>query len=59
MRTLYQAEGFCDQFVRGEFIFLHVGYAVGIMPRKVSATYHAPMITTNAAADEVDALIAT
>ena len=31
VRTLYYAKGFCDQFVRAKVVFLHVGFAVGVM----------------------------
>jgi hypothetical protein len=39
MRTLYQAEGFCDQFIRAKVVFLHVGFTVGVMLGKMPSAY--------------------
>src|SRR5215510_1695825 len=43
-RTLYRAKVLCDQFVRREFIFLHVSFAVGVVLGKVPAADHAAMV---------------
>jgi hypothetical protein len=48
-----------DQLVWAEMVVLHVCFTVGVMFRKVSATYHATMIAANAAADPLDAMVTT
>jgi hypothetical protein len=58
MRTLYHAKGFCDQFVWAKVVFLHVGFTLGVVLRKMPTAYYPMMVATDAAAHKVDALIA-
>ena len=58
VRTLYSTKIFSDQFVWAETILLHVCVAVSAVLGEVPAAYNATVITTNPAADEVDAFSA-
>src|SRR4029077_13813073 len=57
-RTLYSAKILRDQFIWRKMIFLHVSFTVGVMLLKVLAAYYATMVAANAAADNLDAIIA-
>ena len=46
------------KIIWGEVKFLHIGLPAGVVLGKVSATYHAPMVTTDTADNKCEAIVA-
>jgi hypothetical protein len=56
--TVIYAEWFGAELIRAEPVFLHVGFTVGTMLWKMSATDYAQVFVANTAANEVGAVTA-